>query len=163
MNAAYAHLLFNHISIFTVAFGVLALCWAMFRGVNDMLWLAIGLFVVSGIFVWVASQTGEGAEELVEHLPGVFEGMIKLHEEAAELANIAVSILAGAALGLIVVKHFAVKWLKPAQAIVLVLALVCSGFLARAAMLGGKIRHTEIRDTTGSTSAQDQGKEQDDD
>lgn len=145
MNAAHVHLLVNHISLFGVLIGLVALVWSLLRNNRDMRWSSVLLFVISGIFSLIAMNSGEGAEEIVEHLPGVVESLIENHEEAAESANILVLALAVASLAMEALARFKDKYLKPAQVAVVLIAVVASAFLARTAQLGGFIRHTEIQ------------------
>lgn len=145
MNAAQLHLLVNHVPIFGVAFGLAALFWSFARGSKDMRWASILLFLLSGVCAVVAVQSGGRAEDLVEKLPGVVESLIEDHEEAAELANISVLVLAGFSLLMAVAARFKPPLFKSVQALVVVLALASSVLLARAAHMGGLIRHTEIR------------------
>jgi len=145
MNGAHAHLLVNHIPLFGIIFGLVCLVWSMRRQSNDMRWAAILLFVLAGVGAWVGMETGEAAEDLVEHLPGVTKALIHTHEEAAEYANIFGLILTGAAVSMALIERFKPKFLKITQIVVLVLALFTSTVIIRTTFLGGQIRHTEIR------------------
>lgn len=145
MNGAHVHLLINHIPLFGVSFGLVALVWSLARHSNDMRWAAIALFVVAGIFGWIAMETGESAEELVERLPGVTKALIHSHEEAAEFANISATIVAVVALAMAALSRYKPQFVKSTQFILLLIALIASGAMARTAYLGGQIRHTEIR------------------
>ncbi len=42
---------------------------------------ALGIFIFSGLTTITAFLTGEGAEEIVENLPGISETLIHKHEE----------------------------------------------------------------------------------
>ncbi len=147
MNQAHIHLLVNHVSLFGVVIGLVALIWSLLRNNRDMRWASVLLFVISGVFAWIAKETGEGAEEIVEHLPGVLESFIHNHEEAAETANVLSILLAVGAIAMEALARFKENFLKAAHIVVILLAVVTSFFLARTAMLGGEIRHTEIQST----------------
>ncbi len=155
MNNAHLHLLVNHVAIFGVFFGLSALTWSMVRKNADLRIAAVILFLISGLFAWIATETGEGAEDVVEKLPGIMESLIEEHEEAAEVAYIFTIILAVSSLLMEGVARFKNQWLK-FQIIILILALTTTGLLAYTALLGGQIRHTEIRDsgTTQNTESQ---------
>ncbi len=87
--------------------------------------------------------TGEPAEKLVEHLPGVAESLIENHEEAAQISLVLV-LLAGALGGI----KLLVRWegINRVTSIGFGIALVVSAIsLGYTANLGGEIRHTEIR------------------
>jgi glucan phosphoethanolaminetransferase (alkaline phosphatase superfamily) len=114
--------------------------------------------------------TGEGAEEAVEHAPGVSEGVIERHEEAARLALISIGVGGGFALAALL----SLKWLLVARVLkplVLVLTITSGGLMAQTAHLGGQIRHTEIRNgmatqtnTEGENeTGKDNGQEQQED
>lgn len=145
MNGAHAHLLVNHIPLFGIFFGLVSLIWSIRRQSNDMRWAAVLLFVLAGVFAWVSMETGESAEDLVEHLPGVTKELIHTHEEAAEYAQIFALILAGAAFLMAILERYKPQFLKTTQIVVLLLALFTSTVIIRTTFLGGQIRHTEIR------------------
>ncbi len=151
MNQAHIHLLVNHVSLFGVSFGLLALVWAIIKNSKDVRWYAVGLFLVSAVFAWIASETGEGAEEIVEQIPGILESMVERHEEAAELANISVMTLGVLAVLMEIIAKVKNQCLKKIQIGVLIVAIVSAVLLARTANLGGEIRHTEIRADGEST------------
>lgn len=90
--------------------------------------------------------TGEPAEETVEHINGISENSIELHEEAAEFAIILMSITGALALISIIVSK-----LQPAIAhktffVLLVFSFFSFAAMARVGYLGGKIRHTELNE-----------------
>lgn len=151
MNQAHLHLLFNHLPILGVFFGLLVLAGGFFLKNNSVKRTALGIFVLSGVFAIPAYLTGEGAEEVVEGIAGVSENLIERHEE---LANIFLS-LAGA-LGLIAVAtlYADLKWRKFAPVLYALTFAVATGamvFAQQAGSSGGEIRHSEIR--TGSAAA----------
>ncbi len=156
MNNAHLHLLVNHVSLFAVFFGGAALAVAIFRKSPELKWSALGLFLLAGVFVWIASLTGEGAEELVEHLPGVEESLIHAHEEAGEWAQVATTILAALSAGFFFLVRARPRWAQKALWALLVVALWTSAVLARTAYLGGSIRHTEIRPGASTAASMDQ-------
>jgi len=145
MNGAHQHLLVNHIPVFSLLFGLVALLWTYVKPSRDMLYAAIGLFVLAGISVLIASETGESAEDLVEGIPGVTKGVIHDHEEAAEVTNIAVISLGVASLVWLLSDLYKKNFAKYVKLLVLVLAILGNALIARAAWLGGQIRHVEIR------------------
>lgn len=154
MNGAYAHLLVNHVSLFCVFFGIIALGVSLRRGSKDLYGAALALFILAGIMVWLATTTGDSAEEIVKTLPAASPLLIHRHEAAADLAQISTLLLAFAAVFSLwrARKHpfrsKRVRWM------LLGLALVSLGLLGRAAKLGGEIRHPEVR---GSDTPMDMG------
>lgn len=145
MNVAHYHLLVNHIPLFTVAFGLVAMTWSYFRRSDEMRYFAVALLVAGGLSGWLAAETGEGAEHALKGRPEFTKEWIHPHEEAAEIANIGAWILAAAAAALIVIERFRRQNLPIAQLVVILLALVTMVLMARTAYMGGQIRHTEVR------------------
>lgn len=145
MNSAHLHLIVNHVSLFAVLFGVIALGWAWLRNSTEMRVAAVGLFVVAGLFAWIATTSGEGAEEMVEDLPGVSESLIESHEDAAKVSNALIIVMAISGLLMEVIARKRQNLFKPAQAVVMISALLSVASLVQTASLGGQIRHTEIR------------------
>jgi hypothetical protein len=156
MNSAHWHLLVNHVSLFSVLFGTAALIWSLLRNSKDMRWASIGIFGIAAVFAWLAGTTGEGAEELARNLPGVTEGLIHEHEEAAEFAEVVTILLGALAAGVGVIQRARPKFLRSAQVVLLLLALVSAAAMIRTANLGGLIRHTEIREGASSAASMDQ-------
>lgn len=99
-----------------------------------------------------AFLTGEPAEKIAEPLPGVSHPTIERHEDVAKAAFIVTLVAGGVALaGLWLARGKAVaSWCATS---VLLAALVAAGLMARAANLGGKVRHTEIRGPAPVVSA----------
>ena len=145
MTGVQLHLVLNHLPVFGILFGFVVLALGVWRRNESWTRLALGVLVVVAITAALAMMTGEGAEEAVEHLPGVSESIIHEHEEAAELtAFITYALGAGALVGLWVFRRRAIPRVLSAMA--LVFTMVTTGFVAYTAHLGGQIRHTEIRE-----------------
>jgi uncharacterized membrane protein len=145
MNGAHLHLLVNHVSLFCILIGVVALIFSMVRKSSDLRVLAVGLFVVAGIFGWIAMETGEQAEDILKAADSSVKIFIKPHEEAAEWAFRSCILIACLALATEWTARKKQKWFKPLQWILLVAAIHGSTVFATTAYLGGDIRHSEIR------------------
>ena len=145
MNGAQLHLLLNHVPVLGVAFAAtLALAGAV-RGSAELKKAGLWAFVLAALAALPAYFSGEGAEGVVEHLPGVADALIHAHEEAAEKALAGALILGAAALA-VLIHAFKTKSLSAkAYAAVLALSLPVLGILAYTAHLGGMVRHTELR------------------
>lgn len=150
MNAVHIHLLANHIPILATFFSLSVLAWSQLREENSFFSLAMIGFIIAGVFSMIALQSGEAAEEIVEHLAGVSGDVIHEHEEMAEIANwIAVILGLGAVAGLVIQKKK--RSLKKSIGIgLLILALVSTGTLAYTAYLGGQIIHSELQSSVQS-------------
>ena len=154
MNGVQLHLVLNHLPVFGILFGFVILALGVWRRNESWTRLALGVLVVVGITAALTMMTGEGAEEAVEHLPGVSESIIHDHEEAAEItALITYALGAGALVSLWVFRRRTIPRVLSVMALVFTMAT--TGFVAYTAHLGGQIRHTEIR--AGSVAADEQG------
>ena len=150
ISGVHLHLLVNHAPVFGALFA-LALLAASFIWAPDVL-RRTALVVLAGTAIagFVSDQTGEPAEDAIRGFPGVRREVIHEHEEFGEKAWIASGIVGVLALGALV------RWRRapiPPGATVgaLVGAAVVSGMMAWAALLGGRVRHTEVR--PGATAA----------
>jgi uncharacterized membrane protein len=105
---------------------------------------AYHVLILSALGAVVAYLTGEGAEETVENIQGVAENAIEAHEEFAMFALISL-ICTGIAsvLGVILTLKKS-SFANKISMVILFLALVGFGLVARTGYLGGKIRHTEV-------------------
>lgn len=97
--------------------------------------------------------TGEPAEEVIEHLPGVMESFIGSHEDAAKISLI-LTILTGvvAVVALLIRKNE--QRIRILNFTVMGIACVAALSLFYTANLGGKVRHTELR--SGQAGAADE-------
>lgn len=145
MNSAHTHLLINHFPIIGVLIGFIILVSGfVFKSALTKRIGNITLFFAA-VFVYPSFNSGEGAEEVVEHLPGVSESLIEKHEELAEQMVNFVSIL----LPLLLLTFYA-EWkqkgfLKYAQWAVLAVSFIVIVYGKLVGTTGGEIRHTEIR------------------
>ena len=145
MNAAHLHLLLNHVPVIGVAFCLLLALYAFMRRSRELEATALWAFVLVAVLTVPVYLTGEPAEEIAESLPGVSEAVIEPHEESALLALAAVEVLGLLALAMLMAGRLGGGRPRWMFVMVLVLAFVASGMMARTANLGGQIRHTEIR------------------
>jgi len=153
MNAAHIHLILNHLPIagFIMAIPILLIAW--WKNSEILGRIGMTVIVLAGLVMIPTFLTGEPAEEIIEHLPGVSESLIKTHEEAAEKAIWFVGASGLAALiGLLAsikkksVPGGVLPW-------VTILSVCAGGFLAWTNNLGGEIRHPEIRKDQSSGSS----------
>ncbi|HXG44215.1 MAG TPA: hypothetical protein VNJ71_05575 [Gemmatimonadales bacterium] len=147
MNAAHLHLVVNHLPVAGLLFGIALFAAARIRRSEDLARAALWTFFLTGVAGLGAYLTGSGAEETVEGLAGVSERLVERHEEAALLATAAAGVAGLIALtGLIGLRRGSAfpGWFNAAM---LAGALVAGGLMARAANLGGQIRHPEIQGT----------------
>lgn len=149
-TGVHLHLLVNHAPIFGSLFA-LALLAASFIWAPDVLRrTALVVLIGTGIGGFIADQTGDPAEDAIRGFPGVKREVIHEHEELGEKSFIVASVLGVLAIVALV------RWRRtpiPQGVAVgaLVGAAVVSGMMAYTGLLGGYVRHTEVR--PGATAA----------
>jgi uncharacterized membrane protein len=147
MNEAHVHLVTNHLPIIIPLIALVVLIIGLFSKSDEVKRTAFFLFIMGAISTFPAFESGEEAEEIVEHLAGVSHDLIHEHEEKAELFMI-LSYLLGA---LSLVGIWA-NWKKKKFANILtyltILVSIVVLFVAKeTGTTGGEIRHPEIRST----------------
>lgn len=143
MNSVQIHLALTHAPVIISLTGLVMLVAALVLKNNILTRAAYVLIIIAGIAALPVYFSGEGAEEAVEHLPGISESIIEEHEDIAKFSMLSVSV---AAL-LSIAAFFAVKWNAISRILkfsVLLVSLVSAGLMIQTAHLGGKIRHTEL-------------------
>jgi uncharacterized membrane protein len=162
MDLTRVHLLITHLPIFGLFIGVFAFLYGVIRKDKHVKIVSSIIVIMSAVGGIVAFQTGEFAEETVEHISGVMESAIHEHEESAELV---IPFYYTLILFSLLAFYYEMKERKLAKLfsfLVLISAAVTFSLTAYTASLGGKIRHTEIGNTTtGSQPASTQHDEDD--
>jgi len=146
VNWAHLHLILNHVPVVGVAIALGLLAAAAFRRGGELEQAALWVLVAIALVSLPAYLTGEPAEDVVSGRPGVSGETIEEHEEAASPAfatSLAMGVIASAALWVRRKKGTIPAWLFGA---LLIWTLAVALLMARAANLGGQIRHDEIRD-----------------
>lgn len=146
MNGAHLHLMVNHVSLFSLLIGTCTLAASIKRKSVDLRVLAVALFVATGIFAWVAMETGEQAETVLKTVGEGFESFIHDHEQAADWALRSGILVATLAITMEWAARKKQNWFKALQWTLLVFAIHGCTVFAATAFLGGKIRHTEVRE-----------------
>ena len=150
MNTAHIHLLITHLPIIGAFIGLLILLFAYLKKDANVKTAAYLVFVVCAIGACIAYATGEGAEEVVENLPGVVEAAIETHEDAAMY-----SLISMIALGVMsIIGIMQIRWniskLNFIHSLIVFLSLFSMASIAYTGNLGGKIRHTEITNASAA-------------
>jgi uncharacterized membrane protein len=157
MNAAYVHLTLNHVPILGVVFALPLLGFGLFRRNPTLLragWITLVAVALVAIPVYLS---GEGAEEIVEDLPGVSHDAVEAHEEIALFGLIGVETLGVVALAGLVLSRRAAgvpSWLPAGS---FVLALAVSGLMTLVAYRGGMINHPEAHGAAAEGGEEDEG------
>ena len=146
LSSAQIHLAVNHLPVFALALATATLAVAVVSRRTNIRNLGLGLLVFAALSALPAYFTGEGAEEIVEHRPGVSETLIERHEQAAE-RTLAVTLAAGllAATALVAVRLGRERVSRTLIVITMLSAVASTGLMGQVAHLGGQIRHDEIR------------------
>jgi len=151
MNDAHLHMVVNHFPIIGTILGLGILIAGLIFKNNAVKNTAFCLFIVAALFSLASMNTGEGAEEIAENLPGVTDGVIHEHEEMAEKLAI---VLYG--LGVISIAGLFLNYKNHSKSniisyLAVLVAAVGVFFAQQTGTTGGEIRHTEIRanGTTG--------------
>ena len=150
ISGVHLHLLVNHAPLFGSIFA-LALLVASFLWAPDTLRrVALVALIFTALAAVVADLSGEPAEDAIRGFPGVQRAIIHEHEEFGEKSYIAAAIVGVIALVALV------RWRRAplprgATYTALAGAAVVSGMMAWTALLGGRVRHTEVR--PGATEA----------
>lgn len=158
MNDAHFHLVVNHLPIIIPGIAALVLLGGFIFKSEIVKRTAYVLFVIGSISTLLALNSGEGAEEVVEHLPGVSHDLIHEHEEAAETFAIISHILGLLSIVGLWANYKRKKFSNIIGIIVLLLGIVLIYFGRITGTTGGEIMHPEIRaDFTPGAEEQHQG------
>lgn len=145
MNGAHLHLIVNHLPIVGIIIGLLVMIAGLILKKDQIKQTALGINIFSALTSLFAFFTGEEAEEVVEHLQGVSETLIHIHEEYAELFFTLSLILGAISIVTMYLSIKANKYAKYGFLVVLGLSLVLVFIGKQVGTSGGEIRHTEIR------------------
>jgi len=143
MSFGYLHLVMNHIPVVGIPVVLAFLGFGLWTRNTPAQRFSLLLLVGFALLIVPVYMTGEPAEEVVEHLPGVAESLIHAHEEAAEVSLIIT--LVGGAMALVALLFPQDERRRRLASIgTLVVATIAFASLVYTASLGGKIRHTEF-------------------
>jgi uncharacterized membrane protein len=157
MDPVHLHLMLNHFPVIGMVLGFFLFLLAVRKRSGDLIKASLGGFILLAVLAVPTYLSGAWAEEGVEHLPGVSESIIGQHEDAAAVALIGVAILG--IMSLTGLMMFRKQGQFPAWFMMLTLALslVTVGMMAYTGNLGGKVRHTELRNTPAQSAEADHG------
>jgi len=159
-NIAHLHLLLNHVPTVgsVVALGLLLLAFA--RRDESLKLAGLEVLFVIALLTLPAYLTGAAANQQIRKLPEVSELAVRVHQDAA-LAGFTVTEFAGfvawIALWQARRRGRASRGLVTASTLLLAVSLA---LMARAATLGGDIRHPEVRADAPADAAASEAPEQ---
>ena len=154
-NAAHLHLLVNHLPIFLPLFGLIILIIGIVFKSEIVKRVSLAMFVFAGLFAFIASSTGEGAEEIVEELKRSHD-LIHEHEEAAEIFTLLSYVLA-----MFSIVAFWFNWKKHpfkdlSMYIALLISVIVIYFSYPTGQTGGEITHPEVNNSFKVPAGEDE-------
>jgi len=152
MNDAHLHMVVNHFPIIGTILAIGILTAGLLNKNQSIINTAYVLFIIGAVFGILSMNTGEGAEELVENIPGIGWKIIHEHEELAEKMALLLDVL-----GILSLLGFYLQYKNnPKQKLVsyfiLILGIASLFVIQKVGTSGGEIRHTEIRNDTNTTN-----------
>ena len=155
LDGPHLHLLVNHAPILGAYFAVALLAASLVTAAatGDVL-RRTGLVVLVGVGIAAVTSnlSGGNAADAVHGLPGVTRAAIHAHAQAADPAWIAAAVVGVLAIGTLV-RWRRVSVPRGATLGALALSLVVAGLMSYVGLLGGQIRHTEVRPGTTPADA----------
>lgn len=145
MNAAHAHLIFNHMPILGSLASLFFLLYGFWRRDEQFLKFVFQWLILVGLLTIPAFLTGEPAEEHIEHLAGISETLIEAHEDAAKFGLIITEVLAAMGLFGIFLFYKRSEKIMALTKVLILVAILNVATMVRIGNLGGEIRHPEIR------------------
>lgn len=151
MNDAHLHMVVNHFPIVGTIVAIGILIAGLLNKNQSIINTAYVLFIIGAVFGILSMNTGEGAEELVEDMPGIGWKIIHEHEELAEKMALLLDVL-----GILSLVGFYFQYKNnPKQKLVscllLVLSIASLFVIQKVGTSGGEISHTEIRNDSNAT------------
>ena len=151
MNLAHLHLLLNHFPTIGFGVGLGVFLVALIAKSEDLKRASLGVFVLMALLTIPVYVSGKAAQAAIVDGP---DALITRHQDAALLAFVFMQFTGLVAwFGLWQPSRTAVlaRWNLPA---VLLLSIATFGLMARAADMGGEIRHPEIVSADGTAAAE---------
>lgn len=145
IKTVHLHLILNHWPIIVPMLGFLLVAIASLRGSEPTGRVGLAFLVGGAVALLPAYFTGEGAEHSVRRAPGVTEMVIDQHADAALWGVLVLGAVGGFALWSL--WRFRAPGVLPRWVLAAALggSLLASTVMARVGLLGGQIRHSEVR------------------
>lgn len=144
ISGAHLHLLVNHVPILGAFFALGLLIASYFVAPDVLRRTAFVVLVGTALAGGASDLSGDPAVDAVRGLPGVRRDVVHAHEELGGNAMIAGGVLGVVALAALV------RWRRApvprgATMAITIGTLALSGLMGYVGLLGGRIRHTEVR------------------
>jgi uncharacterized membrane protein len=144
MDQTHLHLVANHLPVIGSFIGIFVLIYGMVTFSVHTKRAACFIFILCAAGAALTFLTGEAAEEKVEHLKGISESVIEVHEETAAIALTAMIALGIASIISLFISFKKSDFSKYLSFTLLIIATISFSITVYTANLGGKIRHTEL-------------------
>jgi len=145
MNDAQLHLVFTHLPIIGLGFGILLNLVALIRKSEELQKLTLWYYLLLGVFALLAYLTGDDAGKMMQTYPGITEDIIEPHENFALFFFIGLMVTSALSMVGLYVTKTKMQFLKKFNLILLISALLLSILAVKTGSTGGAIRHTEIK------------------
>lgn len=144
MNMPHLHLLLNHVPTVGTVIAVGLLLLAIIRKNDGMRRVSFELFCVIALVTLPAYLSGVGTEGVLRLRGGISDVIMARHHDAALLGSLLMVLTGGAAWLALWQTRRVDRPSRATMASVLLLSVLTFALMARAATLGGEIRHPEI-------------------
>lgn len=145
MNSAHLHLTLNHIPVVGIWFAIIFFLIAMLRKNEELKRLSLLAIVIIALITIPVYLTGNSAEGIVEHMPGVSEDMIEQHEKFGLISLIAMLVAGAVALAGLLIYRRETRMPGWMIAAALAASIIAGGLVIWTSNLGGQIHHPEAR------------------
>jgi hypothetical protein len=143
VDPLYAHVFLNHIPVVGGIGALLLLAWGVYRRSRDVTIAALVAFVVVGIAGMVAFATGSRAAAAVGDAASA--ALMQQHRDAAIAALFGLGAASMVAASALFVWLTTKRYPMYAAVATLLIGLAASILVVRAATLGGRLSHSELR------------------
>jgi hypothetical protein len=144
LTGVHIHLLANHAPVFGSLFALGLFVASYFYAPDVLRRTAFAFLIVTAGGAVIAYVTGDPARHAIRGFPGVVRAMMDEHEEMGESSFIVASIVG--LLALVALLRWRTRAIPRAATLVLLVGnVVVAGMMAYTALLGGRIRHSEVR------------------
>jgi hypothetical protein len=149
-SGAHLHLLVNHAPIFGSLFALVLFIASYFTAPDIFRRTALVIVIATALAGAAADLSGDAAKDAIRGFPGVKREIVQAHEKMADKAYIL-----GGVLGVLALAALIFYRRRPIPGGVTIAAILATAFVGGAmvytGLLGGQIRHTEVR--PGATAA----------
>ena len=153
MDPVRIHLLLNHFPSVGLIIVLLFLVYGLLTAKHQITAFCRVALVLLVLMTVIVNNSGENAEEKLEHQTGFNGEMMEEHEEAAEFAFWAMMALGAFSIVTMIVGISNKTLAKKMDYALLILALFVCVIMVRTGNIGGKIRHSEITSESTLTPA----------